>query len=85
MKRMKRLLMAMGMIGILPVGGWDLAGICTCNAEENDTFKDFNVPNVTPIYSSYYDDAREMLYIYGYLSGKNVESTIVTTISFEVG
>lgn len=43
---------------------------------ENEQGKKPLWPNVTPIYSSYYDDAGEMLYIYGCLSGKNVEMRV---------
>ena len=70
---MKKVIMTLILTTLLPITG--ISHYNLCHAE--DIFPSTPlVPDTAPIYSSYYDDAGEMLYIYGCLSGNNAEMKV---------
>ena len=72
-KEMKKVIMTLILTTLLPITG--ISHYNLCHAE--DIFPSTPlVPDTAPIYSSYYDDAGEMLYIYGCLSGNNAEMKV---------
>ena len=64
---MKKVLMTVFMVSLLPMINEVSRGFSVCYAEEKDNYRIPDMPNVTPVQSSYYDYAQNMLYIYGSL------------------
>lgn len=69
---MKKVLMTVFMSTMLPVLGCDTFNYSVVCAEDDIPFET-NYPNLAPIYKSYYDYSKNMLYIYG-----AAESTVVS-------
>lgn len=62
---MKKIMMTMLMTVLTPMVGEYVISNGVCKADEVVHIRPDNWPDVSPVYSSYYNDEEEKLYIYG--------------------
>ena len=73
---MKKVMMTLFMATLTPIMNSHVNGIGNCFAED-DFPKMPHVPDVAPVYSSYYDEADNKLYIYGTEEMTTIEVKVI--------
>lgn len=76
---MKKTVSTMLLVAVLPLISRNMTDCFICNAEEVDIPQQLNWPEVSPVYNSYYDQEKDLLFIYGEQVYTSVEIKVVNS------